>query len=104
MDSRAASHRCNGAAINEGPLHKASYIVMQHGAECNRLQLQFEAQDEEAGSSGETAENLLVTEQTEEEEQQQPGEGAVEGDGDKLQSRGLEMDGSGCTNPGLQIP
>ncbi|KAG7217315.1 hypothetical protein INR49_027859 [Caranx melampygus] len=107
MESRAASHRCNGAGINEGAPHKASYIIMLHGAECNRLQLQFEAQGEEAGSSAETAENVPVTSQQDtktEEEQQQPEEGAVEGDGDELQSSGLEMDGFGCTDPGLHIP
>lgn len=106
MESRAASHRCNGARLNEGALHKASYIIMQHGAECNSLQLQFDAQDEEAGGAAEIAENIPVNSQqdTKMEEEEKPGEGAVEADHDELQANSPEMDGFGCRDPSLHIP
>ncbi|XP_051258157.1 HERV-H LTR-associating protein 2 [Dicentrarchus labrax] len=64
-ETRTASHRHNGAGFVEGGLHKdlnatASYIIGQHGVECNRLELQFEAQDELTDSTPNTAEDCTV--------------------------------------------
>uniref|UniRef100_A0A3B4YNG1 Ig-like domain-containing protein n=1 Tax=Seriola lalandi dorsalis TaxID=1841481 RepID=A0A3B4YNG1_SERLL len=101
MESRTASHRCNGAGLVEGGPHKAlnttaSYVIVQHGAECNRLELQFEAQDGVTGSSSERAESFTVTSQadTKTEEEEKAEEPPVEGN-DGLQSSGLERDGFG---------
>lgn len=65
METRIASHRCNGAGLVEHEPHKDlnttdSYIVGQHGDESNRLQVQFDAQDEMTGSMPKTAEDIAV--------------------------------------------
>ncbi|CAB1421265.1 unnamed protein product [Pleuronectes platessa] len=105
--TRTSSHRCNGAGLVDGGPHKAlnttaSYIIVQHGVECNRLQLQFEVQDELAGDSPKTAENFTVAllPDINIEREEKP-EGPPEKEIDGLQSRSLETDGFGSTEPGL---
>lgn len=110
METRTAPQRYNGACFLEGGLHKelntiASYIVGQHEVECNGLQLQFEAQDELAGSTPNTAEDCTVasTPGTKIEQEEKPVGPPMEGN-DGLHSSSLERDGFGNIEPGLHIP
>lgn len=110
VETSTASHRCNGAGYVEDGLHKtsntvASYIVTQNGVECNRLQLQFEAQDEQAGSSPKTTENCTVALplDTKVEQEEKPEGPPAEGN-DGLLSKNVERDGFGNTELCSHIP
>ncbi|XP_067464116.1 HERV-H LTR-associating protein 2, partial [Thunnus thynnus] len=102
----AVSHRYNGAGLVHKDLNTtASYIIGQNGVECNRLQLQFEAQDELAGSMPKTAEDcpVDVPAGTKIEQEEKPVGPPVVGN-DGLESSSLDKDGFGNIEPGLQIP
>ena len=104
-ETRRAPHRYNGAGHVEGGLHKgqtttASYIIGQHGVECNRIQLQFEAQDEQADTTPNTVEDCTVALPPDTEEK--PAGPPVEGN-DGLQSNSPERDGFENTDPDLHI-
>lgn len=109
METRAATHRNNEAGSVEVGLHKdlhpTSYIIDQHGIECNRLQLQFEAQDDVAGSMSSTVEDctvVLPSGSTSKQEEKTVG-APVEGN-DGQQSSSSEKENHGNIEPGLQIP
>lgn len=100
-----ASHRYNGAGVHKDPNTTASYIIGPHGIDCNRPQLQFEAQDELAGSTPKTAEECTVTVPagTNTEQEETPVGPPVEGN-DGLQSSSLDKDGFGNIEPRLHVP
>ncbi|XP_049448139.1 HERV-H LTR-associating protein 2 [Epinephelus fuscoguttatus] len=107
METRSASHRYNGVSFVVGGIHKgvntsASYIIEEHGVECNSAQLQFEAQDEVTGSTPNTAEDCAVASPpgTEIEQEEKPVGPPAEGN-DGSQSSSQERDGFGNTEPGL---
>ncbi|KAF3840899.1 hypothetical protein F7725_006761, partial [Dissostichus mawsoni] len=86
LKTRRASQRYNGAGFVEGGLHKhlnttARYIIGPHGNECNGTQIKFEAQDELAGCTPNTAEDdtEALPEATEEEQEENPFGPLVEG-------------------------
>uniref|UniRef100_A0A3Q1B609 Ig-like domain-containing protein n=1 Tax=Amphiprion ocellaris TaxID=80972 RepID=A0A3Q1B609_AMPOC len=108
--TRAASHRYNGTGLVEDGLHKdlniaASYMMGQHGDQCNRQPAQFEAQDEAAGCVPKTAEDFSATlpPDTEIDQEETAVEPPVEGN-DGLQSSSLETDGFENTEPGIYAP
>ncbi|CAJ1064016.1 HERV-H LTR-associating protein 2 [Xyrichtys novacula] len=99
LEMRTVSHRHNGADFIEGGSSKgvdttASFIVRQHGAECDRLQLQIETQSEMASSAPNTAEVCTadLPPGTEIEQEEKP-EGPPEEGNDGLLSRSEEGDG-----------
>ncbi|KAK5887592.1 hypothetical protein CesoFtcFv8_016183 [Champsocephalus esox] len=86
LKTRRASQRYNGAGFVEDGLHKhlnttARYIIGPHGDECNGTQIKFEAQDELAGCTPNTAEDETeaLPEATEEEQEENPVGPLVEG-------------------------
>lgn len=109
METRAATHGYNGADSGEVGLHKdlhaTSCIIDKCGIECNRLRLQFEAQDDMAGSMTSTAEHcavVLPSGSTPKQEEKTVG-APVEGtDGQQSSSSGKDYPGN--IEPGLQIP
>lgn len=101
MVTRTASHRCNGAGLHKAPNATASYIIVQHGAECNRPRLQLDVQDELAGNSPNTAESFIVSlPQDMNMEQEEKPEGPPVREIDGLQSSSLER----STEPVLHVP
>nr|XP_046267442.1 uncharacterized protein hhla2a.1 [Scatophagus argus] len=103
METRTASHRYNGTGFVENSLHKhlsttALYIIGQHGIECNRLQ--FEALDQLAGSTPNTAEECTVALPPGTEVGQEETTVALPVEGsDGLQSSSLEKDGLANIEP-----
>ncbi|KAF3706486.1 hypothetical protein EXN66_Car022178 [Channa argus] len=101
IETRIVSHTCNGAGRLEGGPHKdlntvASYTVGQNGAECNRLLLQVEAQDEPADHAPETEkdfeeDSVASPPEDKTEQDEKPTGPPVEGNGG-LQCSGLEKD------------
>lgn len=110
MGTRIASHRYNGAGLDEGGQEEklntpASHIPEQHAAEGSRPQLQFEMQDDLGGGVSKIAGNCPTgspagtnTEQTE--ERLEPP--AVQNDGQH--SCSPESDESGSVAPQLPVP
>lgn len=104
METRTATHRYNGAGFVEVGVHKdlhsASYTIDQHGIECNRLQLQFETQDQVAGSTSNTAEDCTVVlpSGTKLKQEENTAGAPVKGN-DRPQSSSLEKDCSGNIEP-----
>uniref|UniRef100_A0A7N9AKQ8 HERV-H LTR-associating 2a, tandem duplicate 2 n=1 Tax=Mastacembelus armatus TaxID=205130 RepID=A0A7N9AKQ8_9TELE len=82
---------CNGAGLHKDLNTTASYTIVQHGVECRRVQLQFEVQDEQGGSSPKTGEDLALPADTKTGQQETPIGIPVEGN-DGLQSISLERD------------
>ncbi|KAM3600797.1 uncharacterized protein V6R79_002583 [Siganus canaliculatus] len=105
-ETRNVSCRYNGASFVEHGLQKdhnapASFMISQHGEESSTLPVQFEAEDQQTGSTPDTAGDCTRASQAEEEEE--PEGSSVEGR-DELQSCSLEKNGSGNSEPGLQTP
>lgn len=106
METRTALQRYNGASFVEGGLHKdvnatASYIIGQHGVECNStVQLQFEV----AGSTPNKEDCAVALSPDTKIEQEEKPVGPPEEGNDALRSSSLERDGFGNIEPGLHIP
>ncbi|XP_076607207.1 uncharacterized protein LOC143333143 [Chaetodon auriga] len=95
--AKETSHRYNGVGFVEGGPHKelntsATYVIRQHGVECNRLQP--EAKDEVAASAANTAEDCEVALPPGAEIEEEKPVGPPVEDDDELQSSCLEEDGS----------